>query len=393
MSTLHDFDAVLDRRGTHSLKWDYCQRTFGLDGVIPMWVADMDFEAPPAVVEAIQARAAHGAYGYASTPESFWQSVVGWLARRHGWEVRREWLARSPGVVPALSLCVNAFTRPGDGIAVQPPVYYPFFSAVQNNGRRLVRNPLSTDQGRYVMDLAGLESAIDPLTRMLILCSPHNPVGRVWTRGELEALGEVCERHDLLVLADEIHMDLVLRGHRHVPFASISERLASRTITCLAPSKTFNIAGLNTSIVVASNPELLSRYNAQLLASGQGIGNLFGIIALEAAFTHGGRWLDDLLEYLEGNVELAERFLRERLPMLRFVRPEGTYLALIDCSGLGMNQRALDDFFLRKARVYFDSGPMFGGEAAGFERINLGCPRATLLEALERIARAVKGLA
>jgi cystathionine beta-lyase len=385
----HDFDRVLDRRGTHSLKWDYCERTFGLDDVIPMWVADMDFEAPPAVVEAIRSRAAHGAYGYPSTPGSFWRSAVDWLAARHRWEIEREWLARSPGVVPALSLCVNAFTSPGDGIVVQPPVYYPFFWAVQNNGRQLVRNPLRNEAGRYVMDLADLESKIDARTRMVILCSPHNPVGRVWTRGELQALGEVCERHDLIVLADEIHMDLVLRGHRHVPFASVSERLAARTITCVAPSKTFNIAGFSTSLVIASNPDLLKRYNSQLSASGLGLGSLFGTIGLEAAYRHGAGWLDYLLEYLDGNVSLMERFIGDRLPMLRFVRPEGTYLALIDCRALGLDQATLDEFFLRSARVYFDSGPMFGAEGAGFERINFGCPRATLQEALERIAEAV----
>jgi len=296
-------------------------------------------------------------------------------------------------VVPALSLCVNAFTEPGDGVVVQPPVYYPFFWAVEYNGRRLVRNPLAAGAGgRYVMDLAGLESKLDERTRLLILCSPHNPVGRVWTAAELEALGEICERHDLLVLADEIHMDLVLRGHRHVPFASVSEKLAARTITCIAPSKTFNVAGLATSLVVASNPKLLSRYERQLRASGLGIGSLFGNVGLEAAYRHGAEWLDELLEYLEGNVNLVERFLAERLPMLRFVRPEGTYLALIDCRSLGMNQGALDDFFLRSARVYFDSGSMFGRETEGFERINLGCPRATLLEALERMARAIESL-
>ncbi len=385
----HDFDRVIDRRHTHSLKWDHCEHRFGLDGVIPMWVADMDFEAPPAVVEALRSRAAHPVYGYVSTPESFWQAAMEWLRRRHQWKVERAWLSRSPGVVPALSLCVNAFTAPGDAIVVQPPVYYPFFWAVENNGRRLVRNPLAVEGGRYVMNLDDLESKIDDRTRLLILCSPHNPVGRVWTRAELEALGEVCERHDLIVLADEIHMDLVLPGHTHVPFASLSERLAARTVTCVAPSKTFNVAGLGTSLVVSSNPELLARYERQLRASGLGIGNLFGTIALEAAYRHGGEWLDDLLAYLEGNVELAERFIGERLPRLRFVRPEGTYLALIDCRALGMEQAQLDDFFLRTARVYLDSGALFGHEAAGFERINLACPRSTLIEALERMAGAI----
>lgn len=386
----YDFDTVLDRRQTHSLKWDRCLVDFGLDDVIPMWVADMDFAAPPGVVEAIQRRAAHGAYGYASVPESFWAAALAWLQARHGWTVERQWLARAPGVVPALNLCVNAFTGPGDGVLVQTPVYYPFFHAVDRNGRRLIRNPLIADGGTYRMDLADLDRKIDERTRLLILCSPHNPVGRVWRREELEQLGEICVRRDLLVLSDEIHMDLALPGHRHVPLATISPALAARTVTLLAPSKTFNVAGLNMSLVVASNPELLARYTTEFDAAGLVIASLFGTVALEAAYRHGADWLDQLLDYLAANVDVAERFMRERLPQLRFIRPEGTYLALIDCRSLGMPQQELDDFFLRTARVYFDSGAWFGEETAGFERINLACPRKTLVEALARIERAVR---
>lgn len=384
----YDFDTILDRRHTHSLKWDRCPVDFGLDDVIPMWVADMDFAAPPEVVEAVSRRAAHGAYGYASIPESFWASAIGWLRERHGWAVERSWLARAPGVVPAVNLCVNAFTAPGDGVVVQTPVYYPFFHAVERNGRRLVRNPLAADGGSYRMDLADLERRIDERTRLLILCSPHNPVGRVWRREELAQLGEVCARRDLLVLSDEIHMDLVLPGRRHVPLASISPALAERTVTLLAPSKTFNIAGLNMSLVVSSNPALLARYTERFEAAGLTIASLFGTVALEAAYRHGADWLDQLLDYLEGNVDLADRFIAERLPDLRFIRPEGTYLALIDCRRLGMPQAELDEFCLRQARVYFDSGAWFGEESSGFVRINLACPRATLAEALARIERA-----
>lgn len=385
----YDFDTILDRRHTHSLKWDRCPVDFGLDDVIPMWVADMDFAAPPEVVEAVSRRAAHGAYGYASIPESFWASAIDWLRERHGWAVERSWLARAPGVVPAVNLCVNAFTAPGDGVVVQTPVYYPFFHAVERNGRRLVRNPLAADGGSYRMDLADLERRIDERTRLLILCSPHNPVGRVWRREELAQLGEVCARRDLLVLSDEIHMDLVLPGRRHVPLASISPALAERTVTLLAPSKTFNIAGLNMSLVVSSNPALLARYTERFEAAGLTIASLFGAVALEAAYRHGADWLDQLLGYLEGNVDLADRFIAERLPDLRFIRPEGTYLALIDCRRLGMPQAELDEFCLRQARVYFDSGAWFGEESSGFVRINLACPRATLAEALARIERAV----
>ncbi len=389
----YDFDTVLDRRHTHSLKWDHCRSQFGLDDVIPMWVADMDFAAPPAVVEAVARRAAHGAYGYVLVPESFWESAITWLRKRHGWEVDRRWLARSPGVVPALSLCVNAFTQPGDSVIVQTPVYYPFFRAVEHNGRRLVRNPLVVVGGQYRMDLADLERKIDASTRLVILCSPHNPVGRVWTREELERFGEVCVRRDLVVLSDEIHMDLTLHGQRHVPLATISPDLAARTVACVAPSKTFNVAGLGMSLVIASNPALLARYTAQFDAAGLIIASLFGTVALEAAYRGGEAWLDQLLEYLAANVDFTDRFIRERIPSLRFVRPEGTYLALIDCRQLGMKQAELDDFFLRSAGVYFDSGPWFGDELVGFERINLACPRSTLTEALERIERAVKNRA
>ena len=385
----YDFDRAVDRRDTHSLKWDYCKQTFGLDDVIPMWVADMDFPAPDAVVEAIEARAHHPIYGYVSVPDSFWGAAAEWLTQRHGWSVEPGWFSRSPGVVPALSMCVNAFTQPGDKVVVQTPVYYPFYWAVENNGRRIVRNPLRLSGTRYEMDLDALEASIDARTRMIILCSPHNPVGRVWTREELERLGEICVRHDLLVLSDEVHMDLVYQGHRHVPFASLSPQLAERTITCVAPSKTFNVAGLSTSLVVTKSPSLLARYNAQLTASGLGIAALFGVVGLEAAYRQGGPWLDELLPYLEGNRDLVERFIRERIPSLGFIRPEGTYLALIDCRQLGMDQRSLDDFFLRVARVYFDTGTLFGEECRGFQRINFACRRATLVEALERIERAV----
>lgn len=384
-----DFDTVIDRRHTHSLKWDRCGTAFGLDDVIPLWVADMDFAAPPAVVEAVERRAAHGAYGYASVPESFWESALGWLRRRHAWEVDRRWLGRAPGVVPALSLCVNAYTQPGDSIIVQTPVYYPFFRAVEKNGRRLVRNPLVADGQTYRMDLVDFERKIDDRTRLVILCSPHNPVGRVWRREELEAFADICVRRALYVVSDEIHMDLTLPGFTHVPLATISPAIADRTVTCVAPSKTFNTAGLSMSLIVASNTGLLARYTAEFEAAGLIIASLFGAVALEAAYRHGDEWLDQLREYLAANVDFTDRFLRERLPELRFIRPEGTYLALIDCRRLGMGQKALDEFFLRTARVYFDSGPWFGEETEGFVRINLACPRQTLTAALERIERAV----
>ena len=385
----YDFDRILDRRDTSSLKCDFCGLAYGLKDVIPMWVADMDLPAPAPVVEALRKRAAHPAYGYTLFPDSYWQAIIGWLKVRHGWEVRREWLSASPGVVPALNLCVRAFALPGGKVAIQTPVYQPFCAAVEGNGRRLVRNPLKSERDRWVMDFEGLEAAIDRETRVLLLCSPHNPVGRVWNREELERLGEICVRRDLIVVSDEIHSDLVFGGRRHVPTATISAALADRTITLLAPSKTFNIAGLMTSVVVASNPDLLKAFEAEIRSVGLNGGNVFGIVALEAAYRFGADWLDQLLPYLEGNIAFAGEFFRTRIPGIRFQAPEGTYLALLDCRALGLPQAALDDFFLREARVLFDKGTIFGPELEGFERMNLACPRPVLREALERIARAV----
>jgi cystathionine beta-lyase len=389
----YDFDKIIDRTGTESLKWVYPRKVLGVEEAIPMWVADMDFEAPPAVIEALRRRVDHGVFGYPLVPPSFKEAAIGWLKRRHGWEVEKKWMAVTPGIVPALNYCVRAFTCPGDPVIIQPPVYHPFSYAIENNGRRIVRNPLRFDGRRYVMDLDDLRTKIDAPGRMLILCSPHNPVGRVWDRDELEALGRIAVERDLVVIADEIHHDLVYRGRRHHVLAALSPELAQQTITCIAPSKTFNIAGLTTAAVVAANPGLLQKFEDEAERAGFDLGNALGIVAFEAAYRHGEAWLEELLPYLEGNVDLIGRFLAERVPGLRFIRPEGTYLALLDGRTLGIEPAGLNDFFLKKAGVYFSDGKIFGDEAAGFVRINFGCPRSVLREALERIERAVKEVA
>jgi cystathionine beta-lyase len=388
----YDFDRIVDRTGTESLKWVYPRKVLKVEDAIPMWVADMDFEAPPAVVEAIRRRAAHGIYGYPLIPPSFWQAAIDWLGRRHGWEVRKDWMAKSPGIVPALNYAVRAFSKPGEGVIIQTPVYHPFYSAVEGNGRRVVRNPLRFDGRRYVMDLDDLERRIDRDVRMMIFCSPHNPVGRVWTREELERLGTIARRHDLVVFADEIHHDLVFRGRRHQVFAALSPELAERTVTGIAPSKAFNIPGLSTAAVIASNPGLLKAFKEETERAGYELGQVFGVVGFEAAYAHGGDWLDALLPYLEANVDFLEEFLEEGVPGVRLVRPEGTYLALLDCRGLGLEPDDLNEFFLRQAGVYFSDGTMFGRELEGFVRINFGCPRPLLAEALQRIERAVKNL-
>ncbi|MGE5740419.1 MAG: MalY/PatB family protein [Candidatus Aminicenantes bacterium RBG_16_66_30] len=388
----YDFDKVVDRTGTESLKWVYPRKVLGIEEAIPMWVADMDFEAPPAVVEAIKRRAVHGVYGYPLIPPTFWQAAIDWLERRHGWAVEKSWMAKSPGIVPALNYAVRAFTKPGDGVLIQTPVYHPFYSAVEHNGRRVVRNPLRFDGQRYVMDFDDLEGKIGPDVRLMILCSPHNPVGRVWSRAELEHLGRVAVEHDLVVFADEIHHDLVYSGHVHRVFAALSPELAGRTITGIAPSKAFNIPGLSTAAVVASDPGLLEAFKLETERAGYELGQVFGVVGFEAAYAHGGEWLDALLPYLEANIDFLDRFLAERVPGIRLVRPEGTYLALLDCRGLGLETDELNRFLLTKAQVYFSDGTMFGRELEGFVRVNFGCPRVLLKEALERIERAVSRL-
>ncbi len=392
MAIMSPFDRIIDRTRSESMKWVYPRRDLGVEDVLPMWVADMDFESPPAIIEALKRRVEHGVFGYPLTPPSFAEAAIGWMRRRHGWTVEKDWISMTPGIVPALNYIVRAFTRPGDPVIVQPPVYHPFYYAIENNGRRIVRNPLRFDGRRYTMDLDDLRTRIDRPGRMLILCSPHNPTGRVWTREELEALGRIAVERDLLVVSDEIHHDLVYGGRRHHVFAALSPELAQQTVTCIAPSKTFNIAGLTTAAVVAANPDLLKRFEDEAERSGFDLGNALGMVAFEAAYAHGEAWLDELLPYLEGNVDFMESFLAERLPAVKLIRPEGTYLALLDCRGLGVAPEALCDFFLNKARVYFSDGKIFGEEAAGFVRINFGCPRSVLRQALERVEASVKAL-
>jgi len=393
LSKACDFDAVLDRRGTGAWKWEFCGKVLNDPEVIPMWVADMDFSAPAAVVAAVSKRAAHGAYGYHYVPPSFWEAIIRWLKTRWLWDVRPEWLIRSPGVVTALNLCLKAFTEPGDGVIVQTPVYYPFFAAVEANGRTLVRNPLRFEGGRWVMDFDDLERKAGGRAKLLVLCSPHNPVGRVWTRDELDRLADICLARGLLVISDEIHGDLVLPGRRHVPFASLSEAAAARTVTLFAPSKTFNLAGLSASAAVASNPGLLERLKREHHAAGLTLPNIFGATAMEAAYREGGEWLDALLLYLRDNQDFAARFFAERISAMKFLKSEGTYLALLDGRSLGLDQKALNEFFVRRAKVYFSDGSLFGDELRGFERLNFACPRTILAEALGRIERAVRTLA
>ena len=383
----YDFDRVIERRDTDSIKW----KAYGAD-ILPMWVADMDFLAPPQVVDALVQRAQQGVYGYPDRPASYYEAMIDWMRARHGWEIKRAWLAHSPGVVTALNLAVNAFSQPGDKIIVQPPVYFPFFPIIKNNGRQVVFNPLREENGYYRMDLAHLEKHIDSRTKAVMLCSPHNPVGRVWTKDELSALAEICVRKNVLIFSDEIHSDLVLYGHKHVPLATLAPEVADITVTLIAPSKTFNVPGLFTSALIIPNPKLYAQFKNTVENFSLDHINIFGMVSLEAAYRHGAEWLDQLLAYLQGNIDYTLQFFRERLPQIKVACPEGTYLLWLDCRALGLSHDALRDLFLKNAKVALNEGHTFGAGGEGFMRMNIGCPRAVVQQGLERIERAVNNL-
>ncbi len=383
------FDCVIDRYKTASLKWDNVRSTFGVDDVLPMWVADMDFMAPAPVLEAIRQRIDHGILGYTERPDSYFAAVSEWMLKRFNWSVRKEWICFAPGVVPAISFIIQAFSSPGDKVVVQPPVYYPFMNTTQNNGRQVVYNPLKMENGRYTMDFDDLKRKLDPNVKLLLLCHPHNPGGAVWTREELTKLGQICLEHKVLVVSDEIHADLIFRGHTHIPFASISEDFAQNTLVCTAPSKTFNLAGLQTANVIVPNPKLGEVFAAQMKKVHLIRPNVFGTLATESAYKYGSAWLEELLDYLQGNMEFLVDYCETRIKQIKVMKPEGTYLVWLDCRGLGMNDEQLNQFLLTQAKVALDGGNWFGPGGEGFTRINIACPRATLEDGLKRIEQAI----
>ncbi|MDH7483918.1 MAG: PatB family C-S lyase [Spirochaetales bacterium] len=388
----NDFDAPVDRRGTASLKWLPPPGHEHVPDVIPLWVADMDFACAPAIVEALQKRAHHPVYGYTVRPDGYYEAFISWMARRNHWNIARSWITHAPGVVPALNLAILAYSHPGDGIVIQPPVYYPFMAGIRNNGRRLLENPLIIRDGSYSMDFEQLEAILDnPANRakMLILCSPHNPVGRVWRSSELAQLADICVARGVVIVSDEIHSDIILGSEPHICTATAAEAAFEWTITLTAPNKTFNIAGLQIANVVIPNPHLRAAYNAQVENLGLGLGNLFGIVAQEAAYRHGESWLDELLVYLKGSEQMVRSFLAERLPRIQAYPLEGTYLMWLYFGDLGLDDRALREFLLTRARIWLDEGTKFGTGGSGFMRLNIACPRARLREALERLEAAL----
>ncbi|NPA36858.1 MAG: putative C-S lyase [Chlorobi bacterium] len=387
----YDFDRIIDRSGTDAYKLELREKTFGKPDVIPLWVADMDFAAPPSVVNAIRERASHPVFGYTVRTERFNNAIINWLKNRHNWEVKSSWLEFSPGVVTGLALTVLAYTEPGDGVIIQPPVYPPFFSVVKDNSRQLAYNTLVNKGGKYEINFNELEElAANPKNKMLILSSPHNPVGRVWTKEELLKIADICLRNDLLIISDEIHSDLALYGNVHIPVASLSDDIAGRCVTFMAPSKTFNIAGFSTSYAVCSNRELMIKYKRALNRLHLYSGNLFGGVILESAYEGGAEWLDEMKVYLEKNIDLVYDFVKNRLPFINLIKPEATYLLWLDFRNSGMNQKELKSFLINDANVGLNDGLMFGEEGRGYMRMNIGSPKKIIQNALENIEDAAK---
>jgi cystathionine beta-lyase len=385
----YDFDKRIDRTNKATYKWDQSEKLFGRSDILPLWVADMDFEAPKEVVEAITQRAEHGIYGYTIRTQSFYDAIIGWLSRRHHWSILQEWITSSPGVVPALSIIVQSFTEPGEGIILQSPVYYPFYDIIKMNGRTVVDNPLILEDGHYSIDFELLEQQARNGAKMLLLCSPHNPGGRVWKREELERIGDICLKYNVLVVADEIHHDLVFSGHKHVPFASLSESFAQISVTCIAASKTFNLAGIQAASVIIPNEEIRRKYNASLKTLSLHMESYFGLTAIESSYTYGDEWLDQLLEYLEGNLNALLEFAEKHLPQVKIIKPEGSYLVWMDCRSISDNPQVLKQLMFEKAGVAFSEGSVFGKQGAGFLRVNIACPRSILMEALEKFSAVV----
>jgi cystathionine beta-lyase len=388
---MYDFDQLIERRGTDCLKYDFAKEHGMPEDVLPLWVADMDFQAPPEVLDALAQKSRHGILGYSDAAgDGYFKAISNWYETRFGWKPKKEWLVKTPGVVFALCTAIRALTDKDDAVLIQPPVYYPFAESVRINRRKLVVNELIYSDGKYTIDLDDFEAKIARNdVKLFILCSPHNPVGRVWTEEELTAMGEICVRHGVIVVSDEIHSDFTYEGYTHHVFASLRPEFADAAITCTAPSKTFNVAGLQTSNIFIANAGIRHQFASEIAKAGYGQANVMGLAACKAAYTYGAPWLDALKGYLVKNLDYVRTFLENELPQLRLVEPEGTYLAWIDCRALGLEDDMLNALIVHKAGLWLDPGPIFGEGGEGFQRINIACPRATLEKALTRLKNAL----
>ena len=379
-----DFDTIIDRRGTNSLKFDFAREKGKPEGLTPMWVADMDFPVPPEVLADILKAAAHGIFGYTEAKDDYYNAVMDWFGSRFGYHAQKHEILKAPGLVFALAQAVRAFTAPGEAVLIQTPVYYPFFEVVNVNGRTLVTNPLIYQNGKYHIDFDDFERKItNNGVKLFILCSPHNPVGRVWTREELEQMNDICVRHGVIVISDEIHCDFVWRGYTHTCFGLLNED----AIVATAPSKTFNLAGLQASNLFIKNETLRTQLKNEIVRSGYSQLNTLGVVACQSAYAKGAAWLDALKVYLMENIRFMQEFLASRLPEIRLIEPQGTYLLWLDFSEYGLTQSELDRRIMEDAKLWLNSGTMFGADGKGFQRINIACPKSVLTDALEKLEK------
>ncbi len=386
----YDFDSIVNRKNTSCLKYDFGLERKGRDDLLPLWVADMDFKLPQEVIEDLQKRVSHGIFGYTDPKEDYYEALNHWFKRRHGFEIKKEWNTITPGVVYAIATAIRAYTKERDSILVQQPVYYPFTEMIKANNRNVVNNQLVYRDGRYEIDFEDFERKIrEEKVKLFLLCSPHNPVGRVWTREELERIARICRKNDVCIFADEIHEDFVYAGHKHISFLTLSKEYRAKLIVGTSPSKTFNIAGLQIANIIIPDEATRTRFNHENDAAGYSQCNAIGLSATISVYTKGEQWLDELLEYLQGNLNYVRNFLQEKLPQIKLIEPEGTYLIWLDFSEVSDNHKLLAELILDKAHLWLDPGIIFGRETALFERINIACPLDTLKEALERLYNAI----
>lgn len=397
--TTYNFDKIINRKGTNCLKYDFAVERGKPAEVLPLWVADMDFQVSEEITKSLHAAVEHGIYGYTQPKDPYYNAIMNWMKKNHQWETKKEWIVKTPGVVFALGAAVKAFTKPGDAVLIQNPVYYPFTNIIRDNDRRVIDNTLvyekrvTEGKSQYSIDYEDFERKIvQENIKLFMLCNPHNPVGRVWTREELQYLGEICLRHHVIVVSDEIHNDFVYPGFEHTVFANVDPRFAEFTVTCTAPSKTFNLAGLQISNIFIPNETLREAFQKEIDKTGYDEPNALGAVACEAAYRGGQEWLDQLRAYLLENLNFLRAYLQEKLPQIHLVEPEGTYLVWLDCSELGISGKELDQFIVEKAGLWLDGGAMFGPSGADFQRVNIACPRATLEIALDKLKAAVDNL-
>lgn len=380
----YNFDEIIDRRGTFCEKFDRNKEIFGREDVIPMWIADMEFATPRPVLEAIQRRAEHPVFGYSYRCDSYFNSIINWVERRAGWKVERKWIDFSPGIVSGIVFAIRAFTKEGDKIVIQPPVYHPFARQIKLNNRVVVNNPLALRNDRFEIDFEDLDLKLKG-AKMFLMSNPHNPSGRVYTREELMRIGELCVKHDVLIVSDEIHSDLIYKPFKHTHIASISDAFAQRTITYIAPSKTFNIAGFSTSVVITPNDSIRRQLQHEFDKLHADQGNIFGTVALEAAYNHGDEWLDQLNEYIAGNIDYVLGFLRDKMPSVKCIRPEGTYLMWLDFGEWPMSHEEIYEFLIQEAALGLNEGSMFGEQGRGWMRMNVGTQRAIVVQAMKQL--------